>query len=426
MSDRGSESSPTTPDTEASAPTRRGPRRLGPGLLVTAAFIGPGTVTTASVAGADFGFALVWALVFSIVAAIVLQEMSARLGIVTRQGLGEALRTTFHSRAVTVIVIALVISAIAFGNAAFQTGNLIGAGLGLEALAGGSFQVWAVALGAVAFLLLFSGTYRWIERAVIGLVAVMSVVFIVTAVVVRPDLSELLGGLVPRVPSGATVAVVALIGTTVVPYNLFLHASLVREKWTEHTPVTTALREARSDTYLSIGLGGLITLAIVTTAATVVFARGASIEDTADMAAQMEPLLGPAADAFFAIGLCAAGLTSAITAPLAAAYAASGALGWKPDLTSMRFRAVWAIVLAFGTVLAAIGEDPVAAIVFAQAANGLLLPLIAVFLLVVANRGDLLGEHRNRAGRNAIGVTVVLVAAGLGLFNVLSAFGVVG
>ena len=116
-------------------------RNLGPGLLVTAAFIGPGTVTTASVAGASTGYAILWAIVFSIVATIVLQEMSARLGVVSREGLGEALRTTFNNPAIKLAAIVLVVAAIGFGNAAFETGNITGAALGLETLSGVSPQV---------------------------------------------------------------------------------------------------------------------------------------------------------------------------------------------------------------------------------------------------------------------------------------------
>ncbi|MGW0828559.1 Nramp family divalent metal transporter [Streptomyces sp. NPDC002845] len=401
-------------------------RRFGPGLLVTAAFIGPGTVTTASIAGADFGFALVWAVAFSVGAAMVLQEMSARLGIVSRAGLGEALRTTFRQPAVMYGAIGLVVVAIAFGNSAYQTGNLTGAGLGLEAVTGVSPQVWAGVVGAVAFILLLTGTYRLIEKAIIALVVLMSVVFVATMVIVRPDLGDLFGGLVPSVPNGSTLMVIALIGTTVVPYNLFLHASSVSQKWSEDVPVDEALKESRGDTYLAIGLGGLITLAVVTTAATAMFTKGLEVKSAADMAAQLEPLLGSWAQSFFALGLFAAGLTSAITAPLAAAFAVSGALGWKPDLKATRFRAIWALVLLTGTIFAVLGESPVTAILFAQAANGLLLPVIAVFLLVVMNRRDLLGDHRNNLTRNVLGGVVVLVATGLGVFNILRATGVVG
>lgn len=402
-------------------------RNLGPGLLVAAAFIGPGTVTTASVVGASTGYALLWALVFSIFATIVLQEMSARLGIVSREGLGEALRTTFENAAVKVLVVLLIVTAITFGNAAFETGNITGAALGLETIIGLPTQVWAAAVGIGAFALLASGAYKLIERVLVGLVILMSVVFVVTAVLVlRPaDLGNILAGIfTPGIPEGSLLTAVALIGTTVVPYNLFLHASSVQEKWPEDAPTDRALAESRFDTTLSIILGGLITLAIISTAAAAFFGRGTEITDAGQMAEQLEPLLGPLAKYFFALGLFAAGLTSAITAPLAAAYATSGALGWERDLTGWRFRAVWGLVLVVGTVLAILGTNPVAAILFAQAANGVLLPVVVLFLLFAMNRSNLLGDFKNGILGNVLGGFVFVVAALLGLRLVLAAFGV--
>lgn len=400
-------------------------RSLGPGLLVSAAFIGPGTVTTASVAGADFGFALLWVLVFSILATILLQEMSARLGLVTRQGLGNALRTTFQNPVLSALAVLLVLAAIFVGTSAFQVGNVSGAALALESLAGADQAVWSVSVGALAIVLLAIGAYRILERILILLVAVMAVVFVVTAVMVGPNLGELLQGIfVPSLPSGATITAIALIGTTVVPYNLFLHASAVKEKWGESVPIGEALSQSRVDTSLSITLGGIVTLAIVSTAAAAFFAAGREIEDAATMAEQLEPLLGPAAKYFFGIGLLAAGVTSSITAPLAAAYATTAGLGWSTDLRSWRFRAVWLVVILFGTTLAALGQEPVQAILFAQATNGILLPVVAIFLLFVMNRSDLLGEHRNRTAGNIAGVVVVLVASGLGVFQLLQALGI--
>jgi manganese transport protein len=404
-------------------------RNLGPGLLVTAAFIGPGTVTTASVAGASTGYAVLWAIVFSIFATIVLQEMSARLGVVSREGLGEALRTTFDNPAIKFGAMVLVVAAIAFGNAAFETGNITGAALGLESLSGISPQIWAVLVGIVAFALLASGAYKIIERVLVVLVIVMSVVFIVTAIIViRPaDIGNILAGaIVPRIPEGALITVVALIGTTVVPYNLFLHASSVQEKWPESVPTREALTESRLDTTISIVLGGIITVAVLSTGAAAFYGTGTEIVDAGQMAEQLEPLLGAFAKYFFAIGILSAGVTSAITAPLAAAYATSGALGWGRDLRGWRFRAVWGIVLVVGTVLAALGTNPVTAIVFAQAANGVLLPIIAVFLLFVMNRSDLLGDFKNSTLGNVLGVIIVLFAAFLGVRTILFAFGVIG
>jgi len=401
-------------------------RNMGPGLLVAAAFIGPGTVTTASVVGASTGYALLWALVFSIFATIILQEMSARLGVVSREGLGEALRTTFDNPLFKVVAVLLVVAAIGFGNAAFEAGNIIGASLGLQAILGLSTQVWAVVIGIGAFALLASGAYRVIERALIALVIVMSIVFLITAILVRPNLGEFVGGVfTPSIPPGALVTVIALIGTTVVPYNLFLHASSVQEKWPESVPTRQALAESRTDTTLSIILGGLITLAIVSTAAAAFFGSGTQIASAGQMAEQLEPLLGAAAKYFFAIGLLAAGLTSAVTAPLAAAYAISGAVGWERNLRGRKFQAVWAIIIIVGTIFAVVGTSPVAAIVFAQAANGVLLPVVAVFLLVVMNRSDLLGEHKNGVVANILGAVVVLIVAGFGIFQILRAMGVI-
>lgn len=401
-------------------------RNLGPGLLVAAAFIGPGTVTTASVVGASTGYVLLWALVFSIFATIILQEMSARLGVVSREGLGEALRTTFENPVFKIAAVVLIVAAITFGNAAFETGNILGAALGLQVILGLPTWVWAILIGIGAFALLATGAYKVIERALVALVIIMSVVFLLTAVMVRPSVGEFLSGVfTPNIPAGSLLTVIALIGTTVVPYNLFLHASSVQEKWPETVPTRRALAESRTDTILAITLGGLITLAIVSTAAAAFFGTGAEIESAGQMAEQLEPLLGPAAKYFFAAGLLAAGLTSAVTAPLAAAYATSGVLGWERNLASRPFQAVWAVIIVVGTVFAVIGTSPVAAIVFAQAANGILLPVVAVFLLVVMNRSDLLGEFKNGLLANVLGFGVVVIVAGFGFFQILRALGVV-
>jgi manganese transport protein len=401
-------------------------KNLGPGLIVAAAFIGPGTVTTASVAGSSYGFALLWAIIFSVVAAIVLQEMCARLGVVSREGLGEALRSTFDNVAIKVVAIILVIGAITVGTAAFEGGNLTGAALALDTVFSGGTTIWSLIVAALAAALLATGSYQVVERVLVWLVVAMGIVFLVTAVMVTPSIGELLAGLVPTAPSGSTLTVIALIGTTVVPYNLFLHASSVQDKWGTDVPTDLAVREAKLDTRISVSIGGLVTIAILTTAAAALFNTGNEVKTAADMATALEPLLGPVAEYFFAFGLLAAGVTSSVTAPLAAAYATAGAFGWKRDLADPKFKAIWALIIIVGATFAAIGSSPTELIVFAQAANGLILPIIAVFLLVVMNRSDLLGKHTNTLGANIIGGIVVLVAIGLGLRSLLTAFGVIG
>jgi manganese transport protein len=396
--------------------------KFGPGALVTAAFIGPGTITTCSLAGASFGYALLWGMVFSTIATIVLQEMSARLGIITHSGLGEALRKQFNSPIPKIVTAILVISAIGIGNAAFETGNVIGASLGVQSLIGstdGSIKILALVIGILSFILLYIGNYKLIERVLIALVILMSLTFLTTAVIVSPQIPEMLKGMfIPTIPNGSLLALVGLIGTTVVPYNLFLHASAVQERWKDPKDIS----EARLDITVSVILGGLISMAIVVTSAVAFFGTKNSILNASDLGLQLEPLLGSWAKYCIGLGLFAAGISSAITAPLAAAYATTGILGWNKDLKSFRFRLIWIFILLVGTIFSVIGLKPLEAIVFAQAANGILLPIIAFYLLWVMNSHKIMGTSVNSKLSNILGIIVVLVALILGLRSLLQVF----
>jgi manganese transport protein len=401
--------------------------RIGPGALVTAAFIGPGTITTCTLAGAKFGYALLWGMVFSVIATIILQEMAARLGIISRNGLGEALRAHFDKPAARIITAILVISAITLGNAAFQTGNLLGASMGLETLFTSqtlSIRLWVALVAATAFLLLLAGSYKLIERVLIALVILMSLTFLTTAIIVSPKLPSLLRGMfVPTIPAGALLTLVGLIGTTVVPYNLFLHASAVQERW--HSP--SDLPAARWDISASMILGGVISMAVIVTASAAFFGAGTGTDITSgtDMALQLEPLAGRWAKYIISIGLFAAGISSAITAPMAAAYATAGIMGWNRDLRSARFRMIWMFILLAGVLFAMLGFKPVEAILFAQVANGILLPVIAVYLLVVMNSRKIMGDNVNGLLPNILGGVVVLIATGLGIRSILHVIGII-
>lgn len=405
-------------------------KRLGPGVIVAAAFVGPGTVTACTLAGANFGFALIWALVFATVSTIVLQDMAARLGVAARLGLGEAILASVPSGAAKWSVAILVFVALGVGNAAYEAGNLSGGALGLSALIPGNGHAshrMAVALLAVlAAILLWTGRYKLIERVLIGLVLLMSIAFAVSAVLVRPDLAALLGGLRPTVPDGAWLTTIALIGTTIVPYNLFLHAAAARERWSSSG--AAAFRDARVDTGVSIGLGGLVSILILATAASSLFGSDIAISRASDMAEGLRPSFGALATYTVGAGLFAAGLTSAITAPLATAYALSEllrGLGLVPNAKNQKglFRLISLTILAVGTAVALLGLQPVTLILVAQAANGLLLPVVAVFLLVVMNRKSIMGDRVNGVLANVFGWSVVMITFGLGARGIARSLG---
>ena len=382
-------------------------------MLVAAAFIGPGTVTTCIRAGVDWKFGLLWALLLSVLATLVLQEMAGRLGLTTREGIPGLIRDTIHKPAPRTLMIGIILSAIVIGNMAYEAGNISGAVLGLEALAGPQWvSVYPVITGVLAFLLLWFGSYRSLEKVFTALVLLMSLSFLLTAILTKPDPLEILKGLfLPDLNTGALLTVVALIGTTVVPYNLFLYTSLVSEKWDS----PKALGPMRSDIGISVVVGGLVSMAIVVTAAG---STTQTLQGVMDLARGLEPLYGSLARYGLGIGLFAAGITSAITAPLAAAFVARQCFGWNPDRKNWRFRVVWILVLAIGVGTLSLDFRPLEIIFFAQIANGILLPVIAVFLWWAVNKPNLMKGNANTRLQNAITSLVLILVTGLGIWSI--------
>ncbi len=394
--------------------------RPGPGMMVSAAFIGPGTVTACTLAGANFGFALLWALVFATLTTIILQSFAIRIALVTRLGLAEAMLQTIASPVVRALAALLLISALVLGNAAYEAGNMSGAALGLEAINGGplAFGIAPVILTIALFasaMLVFSKP-KWIENILILLVLLMSAAFLLTFLLIRPDMTALLRGFIPTVPEDGLMTAIALIGTTIVPYNLFLHAASVRERWTSEQ-----LPEAQLDNSVSIGIGGLVSMAILATAAASLFGSGKTIENAVDMAQQLTPLFGSLATVTLGAGLFAAGLTSAITAPLATGYIVQEI--FKTSGSRRPFQIGALIVIATGTLVSLLGYRPVELIFIAQIANGLLLPVVAVFLIRLANNKQLLGVHANGLRANILGGLILLITSALGFRLIARALG---
>lgn len=410
-------------DVVADEDLQRRRRPLGPGLLVTAAFIGPGTVVTASKAGAQEGCGLLWAVLFACAGAIVLQSLAARVGIVRGIGLGEAIRAAFGNSWLQKPIVALVVVAIGVGNAAYQTGNLTGAAKGIHAIAGGPLEVWIVLLAALACAILLVGGYRWMQRVLIALVVLLSVSFLLAASAHPPSMGQVFRGLLPaRLHASDLTLVVALLGTTIVPYNLFLHASGAATTWNgvDHD---IAIQQADRDTMLAIGLGGCVTASILLTASAAYYEAGESWTGVDAIAAQLKPTLGGRSAAAFAAGLFAAGLTSSITAPMATAFALCGCLGLASVPGSWPYRVFALGTVAVGALFALLlGQSPALTIVLAQAANGLLLPIIACFLLYVLIKT--VGSSRALVGplRLRLAQGVVAAVCLLGTWRIVSLF----
>lgn len=395
-------------------------KTIGPGSVVCATVVGPGTITTCTLAGVNYQYTLLWAVVFSIVAAIILQMIASRVGIAYGKGLAELLHDAFKGTAMEFALPIIVILAIGFGNTAFEIGNMSGAILGVKAVFDAPTWVISLTIGLIAFVLLWTGKSKLIEKFMTAMVFLMCLLFIITAFVVKPDLGAVLSGLVPRVPTGAFLTTLGVIGTTVVPHVIFMHASLASTKWKGRNK-NNALKESNFDTIFNLVMCGLITTFVVITGASM-FGTGNTVSSGLDMAKQLEPLIGSWAKYVFGIGLFAAGITSTLAAPMSTALAVCGIMDWEIDMKSVRYRVIWMIVLVVGTVISAIGYSPVQVILWAQAFNGIMLPISAVLLLVGANKKKMLGEYANNTLWNVLGVFVIIVTvflAGRTLFNVI-------
>jgi len=379
--------------------------------VISAAFIGPGTITTAAKAGTEFGFSLLWTLVFSTIACLVLQEAAARLSILSGKSLGNAIAERFKNKKAGWLIFALVIGAIILGSAAYQTGNLLGAAEGIRIFTKIPTAVLVLVIGLFAFVALLFPGLKVIARMLGFLVVLMGVAFLYTAIIIKPDITGLVhGALVPSFPEGSGLLLLGLVGTTVVPYNLFLGSGIADKK--------QSLVEMRWGISVAIILGGIISMAVLVT--------GTAVENGFSFLTLSHVLgnkLGSTAVWLFGFGLFAAGFSSAVTAPLASAITAKdifekpGEKKWQPR--GLYFKLTWMFVLFTGLGFGMAGFKPIPAIIFAQALNGLILPFVSIFLWMAINDRKLVRNKLNSLWGNLLFGMVVWVSLLLGSWNIL-------
>ena len=354
--------------------------QIGPGVLVTAAFIGPGTLTVCTMAGVHAGTQLLWVVVLATLITIFIQNIAARIAWNTGSGLATSMIKNTAHPLLRWFFLVLILAAILVGNTAYQGGNLSGAFLGFDkivtlpsfSIGNQTFALRSLIIGVMAAWVLWKGNTRLIKNILLSVVLLMSASFLIAAILVQPNFMSLVKGLLlPQIPQGDWKLVVALLGTTIVPYNLFLHAALVKSKNSQ----ITSLAALKRDTQYAVGIGGLISICIIIAASAV---QGAEISSVTDLGKSLVPIYGNRAEYFVAFGLFAAGFSSAITAPLAAGYVAEECMQWSADSKKSKWVAL--LVLTIGLTMTLFELRPIEIIRLAQWANGLLLPLVGLFL----------------------------------------------
>lgn len=389
--------------------------------IISAAFIGPGTVTTATKAGADFQFQLLWALVFATIACLVLQEASARAAIYSKMNLGQAIKFHFQGSRGQIPVLVLIVGAIILGCTAYEAGNILGAAEGLALIFPGlGKRLIITTIALVVGVALSLKSLRSTANFMGIFVFIMGITFITTAFLADPPVGELAHGLFvpsfPEVPE-AGLLVLGLVGTTVVPYDLFLGSNVVQKD--------TTVRDMRVGIGVSVILGGIISMAILIVGTQMTRGLTPEVVENMDfsyllLTQTLAKQIGQWAGYIFGFGMFAAGFTSAITSSLVSTLTARSIFGKKksdgtPE-NENSFQWIAYMVLSVGVVLGFLQVKPVPAIVAAQAFNGLILPFICVFLFTVINNAKVMGiEHLNGKFSNVMMIIVTWVTLILGI-----------
>lgn len=396
-------------------------KNIGPGAIITAAFIGPGTITTCIKSGYETGYSLLGIMIVAILVAITIQIFAAKIGIITQIGISRNIRENIHSKIGKVFSYFMIVIGIFVGNSAFEAGNITGAVIGLTGIIGNGFVVIKVfIISAIVFALLWFGKYKKIEKILEIAVLIMAVCFIVAAILAKPDIGRIFVEIFNfKIISKNIMMIGALVGTTVGPYSIFLHSETAAERWHSSNDIKYMI----FDTIVSIGVGGIISCSIIIVAATTAETLHISELSINNYVKALSNPIGNVGQFVFYLGLSAAGITSAITAPLAAAYTVGGiCFSQRIDKQGWKFRMIWGFVLCIGALISIIwGNSPTDLIVIVQFVNAIILPLIMIFLYVSLNNNNM-GKYRNRIWENFLLIIIIIICILLSVKNIYYLF----
>lgn len=336
--------------------------------IISSAFIGPGSVTTAVAAGSHYNLDLMWAVTFSIAACIALQEVAARLTIASGLNVGQALTKLFGDRKGRYLQWFLGIGVIG-GCAAYEAGNIVGAVAGIQLMTGTGAILATTLVTSACFVVLWNNNPSWIFNLMASLVALMAVAFCAVAATQHFPLGYALrASILPVIPEGSHLTILALFGTTIVPYNIFLGSGISKGQ---------TVPMMRVGLIISILIGGIITAAILMAGTTIT-----DFSSFGNLYTELEHRVGKLGAAAFALGLFGAAFGSAITSPFAASVITRTVFEVKNEgITKL----VWMFVLLTGFVIGISGLKPIPVIVVVQAVNGFILPFMVIFLILVIN-----------------------------------------
>lgn len=390
-------------------------RYIGPGLLVTVGFIDPGNWASNFAAGSEFGYMLLWVVTLSTIMLIVLQHNVAHLGIVTGLCLSEA-----ATRYVAPWISRPVLASAVLASVATSLAEILGGAIALQMLFGISIKVGAVLTTLFVIVMLFTNSYKRIEKAIIAFVSVIGLSFIYEIFLIDVDWQEAARcSVVPSLPEGSMIIVMSVLGAVVMPHNLFLHSEVVQSREfhkKDDSSIRRALKYEFFDTLFSMLVGWAINSAMILLAASAFYTIGAHVSELSEAQAMLKPLLGENAAVVFALALLMAGLSSTVTSGMAAGSIFSGIFGESYNIKDSH--SIVGVLLSLLSALAIIFciSDPFQGLLVSQMALSIQLPFTVFMQIYLTSSKRVMGQYANKR----FGKIVLYAIAGIvALLNVL-------
>lgn len=368
---------------------------IGPGLLVTVGFIDPGNWASNLAAGADYGYTLLWMVSLSTVMLIILQHNVAHLGIATGLCLSEATMTYIRPKYAKMILWTAMGASVSTSLA-----EILGGAIALEMLFGIPVRIGAILTTVFVCIMLFTNSYRVIERWIIAFVSIIGLSFIYELSLVHIDWGEaVLAWVTPSFPKGPMVVIMSVLGAVVMPHNLFLHSEVIQSRqWNleDDKVIRRQLRYEFWDTFLSMMIGWAINSAMILLAAATFFKSGSTVNELQDASALLQPLLGNNAAVIFAVALLFAGIASTITSGMAAGSIFAGIYREPYDIKDSHSR--WGVLLSLvmALIIIMLVSNPFMGLIYSQMILSIQLPVTIFLQVYLTSSGKVMGKYKNR------------------------------
>ncbi len=388
---------------------------IGPGLLVTVGFIDPGNWASNMAAGSRYGYALLWVVTLSTVMLIVLQHNAAHLGIASGYCLAEA--TTLYlprwlSRFLLVTALAAAVATV--------MAEILGGAIALDMLFSIPVKLGAALVAAFALIMLLTNSYRKVERWIIGFVSLIGVSFLIEVLMVPVDwTSTAVSWVVPSMPSGSLPIIMSVLGAVVMPHNLFLHSEIIQSRqWNMQGErvIEKQLRYEFADTLFSMVVGWAINSAMIVMAAATFFSAGVQVDDLSQAASTLTPLVGPASSVIFAIALLLAGVSSSVTAGMAAGTISSGMFSEPYDIHDRHSSLGVIGVFTCAVIVVLFVQNAFTGLVYSQVLLSMQLPLTVFPLVYLTSSARVMGKYAN--GRLTV-LLLLLIGVVVTVLNVM-------